>query len=108
VFSDLSQDGQHGHVRLAGTGRRTKQNVFVRVQTDFGQLALDPVQRLEALKSTLGIGGQGFDGHQLKFKNKILDALSVLNFDGVQLNLKETNTIMTKSNINKCKFFSSQ
>ena len=77
MFSDLSQDGQHGHVRLAGTGRRTKQNVFVRVQTDFGQLALDPVQRLEALKSTLGVGGQGFDGHQLKFKNKKLDAISM-------------------------------
>ena len=65
VFSALSQDGHHGHVGFAGTGGSAEEHIFVRVEADFHQLALDPVEGLEPFKGSLGIGGQRLDGHQL-------------------------------------------
>jgi len=71
VFTNLSENGQHGHVRFSGTGRSAEQHVLVRVETNFGQLALDPVKLLETLESTLSIRRQRLDRDELKFsKNK--------------------------------------
>ena len=70
VLPDLPQDGQHGHVRFSGTGGSAKQDVLVRVETDFGQLALNPVQLFEALKRALSVGRQRFNRDQLKRKGK--------------------------------------
>ena len=66
VLPDLPQDGQHGHVRFSGTGGSAKQDVLVRVETDFGQLALNPVQLFEALKRALSVRRQRFNRDQLK------------------------------------------
>ena len=65
VFADLAEDGQHGHIGLTSTGGSAKQYVFVRVQANLGQLALNAIESFEALESALSVCGQILNRNEL-------------------------------------------